>query len=427
MQRLMGIAIAALLARETFAGALRYILDRSGLGAAWFLFDLLLMAAVAYVVTDHFIGRTRTRYFQITLIIGFYLLLGVGSGFAHGNNVASIFSAIKIAMPLIASLILYPRYLETPAFRAFLALLLICGVGGLFYNHFHEMPWTGLSISQFGVERQASRQWWANGESRLAGLGQASSASATTILLVALLLARGVRRFWLKLGIYAGTAVAVSLTISTTPLIALYAAILVDLWPPRFGRIQGYDRVPLFMVMLLATVTPLLFSMIVIFSDGIAHYRDSFMDRLHFTWPSVLTMNYDAGGASFIFGQGFGSIGSPAYYSGKYISPTSAVDNFIVYMIALFGVFAIFIAIVVVLSFLAVPWWDRNLAFAAGLLMAAISCEGVSGALLVGFSIALGLGASDPHRLGASRVRPGTPSLKRRGNDPPGPATGSAA
>ena len=427
MQRFMGIAIAALLAREIFAGALRYILDRSGLGAAWFLFDLLLMAAVGYVVVDHFIGRTRTRSFQITLIIGFYLLLGVGSGFAHGNNVASIFSAIKIAMPLIASLILYPRYLDMPAFRAFLALLLICAVAGMIYNDFREMPWTGYSISQFGVERQASRQWWAGGESRIAGFGQASSASATTISLVALLLARGIRRIWLKLLIYGSAVVAVHLTISTTPLIALCAAILVDLWPPRLGRIQGYDRGPLVIVLLIATVTPLLFSMVVIFNDGMARYRDSFMDRLHFTWPSVLSMNYDAGWASFVFGQGFGSIGSPANYSGKYISPTSAVDNFMLYMVALFGVFAILIAILVFLSFLAIPWWDRNLAFAAALLMAAVSCEGAAGSLLVGFSIALGLGVSDPHRPGASRIRPGTPSLSRRGNDPPAHSPGFAA
>lgn len=100
----------------------------------------------------------------------------------------------------------------------------------------------------------------------------------------------------------------------------------------------------------------MIYSMVVVFGDDIARYKaSSFLDRLNYTWPTMLSLSYDSGWASFLFGQGFGSVGSPAQYSGKYISPISAVDNFMVYMFSVFGVLSLIMALLIFLCFMAIP------------------------------------------------------------------------
>lgn len=399
MQQLMGLAIAMILGREAFAGALRYYLDRFGLGPLWFLTDAVLMAAVGLVILQYVVNKAQNRYFYAILVVAFFLAVGIVSGYAHGNNTNSIVSAVKIAMPLIATLVIYPRFLDLKAFRIVLALIFVLAVLGVFYNRTAEMPWAGYSISQFGVTRAAARQWWIEGESRIAGLGAGSGATANIILLMTLLLARGIARVQAKAAVYAFALAAVYMTTSRTPLIALSCAALVDLWPLRFGRRQNLDRAPLAILFFIATLLPMIYSMVVVFGDDIARYKaSSFLDRLNYTWPTMLSLSYDSGWASFLFGQGFGSVGSPAQYSGKYISPISAVDNFMVYMFSVFGVLSLIMALLIFLCFMAIPARERYFAFAACLMMATVSCEGIGGSLLVGFSVAFGLGAFQERR-----------------------------
>lgn len=392
MQRLMGLAFAGILVREVFAGMLRYGLDHFGLGLLWFLPDLALMAAIGLVLLDRLGSRVEDRYFYALMTVAFFLAVGTASGYAHGNNTASVVSAVKIALPLIALVIARPQFVEARLFRLLVAALFLCAVAGVFYNRGGDMPWTGYSISQFGIARTASRQWWIDGQSRLAGFGAGSAPTANILLLLALLCARG-RTLALKAAIYGLGIAAIYFTTSRTPLIALAGAGAVDLWPRRLGREQGFDRIPLTLIFLLATLAPVAYSMVVVLGDDVARYDMSFLDRLHYTWPMTLANTYDSGWAGFLFGQGFGSSGSPAIYSGKYVSPVSAVDNFMLYMFAIFGALSLVMALLIYLCFVAIPRRDRPFAFAACLMMATLSCEGIGGSILVGLCVAFGLAA----------------------------------
>lgn len=391
MQQLMGLAIAMTLVREVFGGALRYYLDRFGLGLAWFIPDLILLAAIGNVILHYLVNKVQDRYFYAILVISFFLSVGVISGYAHGNNTSSVVSAIKIALPLISTLIIYPHFLRSRWFNIFLWAIFLLSIFGVFYNRSAEMPWTGYSISQFGLTRTASRLWWIEGENRLAGFGSGSAPTANIILLITLLITRNLSKIPWKIIVYGFSIAAIYFTTSRTPLMALCCAALVDLWPPKFGKTHNFDRIPLTILFLIATMVPIAFSMVVVFGDDIARYRMSLLDRLNYTWPMVLSITYDSGWAGFLFGQGFGSFGSAAQYSGKYISPISAVDNFMLYMFALFGTLSLIMALMIFLCFMAIPWRQRYFAFAACLMMWALSCEGIGGSLLVGFSVTFGL------------------------------------
>lgn len=416
MQQLMGLAIAMVIAREVFAGALRYYLDRFGLGPLWFLVDLALISAIGVVILHHLTQKVQDRYFYTISIVLLFITLGAFTGVAHGNNLVSILAAIKIALPLIATLIVYPHFFERREFKVVLALLFVCAVLGVFYNSVAEVPWAGYSISQLGVTRTASRQWWADGEARIAGLGSASGSTSYIILFMTFLVARNVSNKALKTLVYAFGMAGIYVTTSRTPMVAGAVAALVDLWPRRLGKQQNLDRAALTILFCMATIVPIAYTMVVVFGDDIVRFRDtSILDRLNFTWPTVLSMSYDSGPGGFLFGQGFGSIGSPAYYSGKYVSPISAADNFAMYMFALFGVMSLVILLLIYLCFISIPWRDRYFAFGACLIMATISCEGIGGALLVGYSVAFGLGALEFGRRGKAFPAPGAGPRLRGG------------
>jgi hypothetical protein len=400
MQQILGLAIGMIIAREALAGAMRYTLDRFHLGPVWFLIDLALFAAVALVVLNQLMKKPQDRYLYALLAVTFFIGAGVLSGTANGNNTTSIVSAVKIAMPLVATVLVYPHFLRHRWFRACLAGLFVVAVVGVVYNRSHAMPWTGYAYEQFGVTRAAAREWWIDGQSRVSGFGASSAASANIILLMALLLTRGTLRAPLKLAVYGAAFVAIYLTTSRTALLALMLAVTFDLFPRRLVKAFHLGSAEVLAgFFLLATMAPIAWSMVVVFSDGITRYDVSILDRLNYTWPTMLGLSYDHGWASFLFGQGFGSVGSPAHYSGKYVSPISAVDNFMIYMFSLFGVMSLVLALLIFLAFLAIPWRERYFAFAACMMMATISCEGIGGSLLLGFSIAFGLGA-----LGAQRA-----------------------
>ena len=400
MQQILGLAIGMIIAREALAGAMRYTLDRFHLGPAWFLVDLALFAAVGLVVLNQLMKPAQDRYLHALLAVGCFLGLGILSGYANGNNTTSIVSAVKIAMPLVATVLVYPHFLRHRWFRACLAGLFVVAVLGVVYNRSHPMPWTGYAYEQFGVTRAAARQWWIEGQSRVGGFGASSAASANVILLMALLLTRGAVRAPVRLAVYAAAFVAIYFTTSRTPLLALLLAVVFDLFPRRLVRPFRVDGAGLLAVFfLLATMAPFAWSMVVVLSDGIArHFDVSILDRLNYTWPTMLGLSYDHGWASFLFGQGFGSVGSPAQYSGKYVSPISAVDNFMIYMFSLFGVLSLVLALLIFLCFLAIPWRERYFAFAACMMMATVSCEGIGASLLLGFAVAFGLGALGTRR-----------------------------
>ena len=399
MQRLMGLALLGIIGREAFSGAARYYLGQAGLGAAWFLADLVLIVAISVVILSYIVQKVEDRYLYVTLAIAFFLSVGIFSGYAHGNNTSSIVSAVKIALPLIGTLIVYPRYLEMRFFRIGLGVIFALAVLGVIYNRSAEMPWAGYSIEQFGLTRAAARQWWINGESRIAGFGASSSSSAVILLVMTLLIVREFRHLPWKLGVYAAGFTAIYFTTSRTPLIALCCAALIDFWPPQWGRRQNYDRPFLAALFLVVTLVPILYSMVVVFGDDIAHFKyNSLLDRLHFTWPTVLGISYDGGLTNILFGQGFGSIGSPAHYSGKYISPISAIDNFMLYMFSLFGMLSLILGLLIFICFLSINWRERYFAFATCLMMATVNCEGTGGMLIVGFPIAFGIGAYQARR-----------------------------
>lgn len=387
---LTGAAVLLIVAREVFGGAARYYFDRFGLGPLWFVPDL---AVIAVVLMRLLLAAVTLRL--PTPLIWLFAATGVqmAVGMIVYHNPVAVFSGFKLLCPIIAVLMLPPGYINAKWWRTVCLVLLALGIAGVAADTRMTMPWTGYSVSQFGVEREAGREWWIHGQERIAGLGAASSASASVLLLLALIVLRQARAWHVRLLIYVATLWALNTTTSRTNLIALAVAMIVDFWPWHWFQNLGPGCKTLGALLSICFFLPALAGLWLLAIDGVGEISvgmSSTVVRLHVTWPGVWDMIMDGGPATALLGHGFGSVGPAAFYTGVYVSPFSAVDNLFLYILYQFGLFGLLMGVELIRRLVRVPRPDRHIGFVIAILSATINCQGAAPLVLIGLAASLG-------------------------------------
>jgi hypothetical protein len=387
---LTGAAVLLIMAREVFGGAARYYFDRFGLGPLWFIPDLAVIAVVlARLLLVAVTLRLPTPLIWLFAATAVQMAVGI----AVYQNAVAVFSGFKLLCPLIAVLMLPPTYLNAKVWRWACLALLVVGIAGVAIDTRATMPWTGYSVSQFGVEREAGREWWIHGQERIAGLGAASSASASILLLLALIVLRQARTWHVRLLIYVATLWALNVTTSRTNLIALAVAMVIDFWPWRWFQGLGPGRMALGALLSVCFFLPALAGLWFLAIDGVGEISvgmSSMVVRVHVTWPGIWDMIVDGGPATALLGHGFGSVGPSAFYTGVYVSPFSAVDNLFLYIFYQFGLFGVLMGVELIRRLVRVPRPDRHIGFVIAILSATINCQGAAPLVLIGLAASLG-------------------------------------
>jgi hypothetical protein len=350
--------LALLLVRHTFGGAIRMVLQNLNLNVVWFIPDALISVGIALSFLAAFRSREPLRRNVMLLSIAFMVLPAV-IGYLNGNNPLSIVSAYKIVAPLVFCMNT-PFLLREMSRRYFIlwCVLLAATILFLIGNQFMDYPWVGSKFSQFGVEKDMSREWYAGylqdgttqrvTKARLAGASVASVSAAALIVLFYCLIRTRLKSIWVELLVVVAGGYGLWLTDSKTTYICMpmifIACNLMDP-PERLRRLLRFDvktlsQQAMSYLFLAVGIIPIIIG----FSrDPIPYFAyNSFQDRINFTWPSsMLRMKEIGGDGAYLWGAGYGSFGSPAIYSGKYILTTSAVDNFMMYNFAICGLMAI--------------------------------------------------------------------------------------
>ncbi len=351
---LIGVSVVLLLSREVFSGALRYYLDVFSLGFAWFLFDAFFFTLV-FVKFSRWIF-VYNRIPTLAILIMYLLFAQSVIGYAKYGNVPAIVSGVKALMSLFLLAAGVNKFWESRTWRYSMFAFLIISAAGVYLNQVMEFSWTGYSFSQLGVERVASREWWIAGERRLAGFGNGNGSTALTILAVAIFLLVGTEKKTVKLFVYAVALVSIYLTTSRTPFYTLILVFLLDFWPRRLFMGLTPVKPVVLMVSAVGVLAPILLGIpnLEALGQSISSMNSTEM-RMALTWPGVIDMIAQNGLLQAFFGHGFGSIGSPAIYTGQYISPISAVDNYFLYLFFLFGVAGIAFYCLLIFAYLRLP------------------------------------------------------------------------
>lgn len=351
---LIGVSVVFLLSREVFSGAFRYYFDVYSFSSAWFLFDAFFFSLV-------FLKFSRWIFVYksipiLALIVAYLILAQSVIGYAKYGNIPAIVSGVKALMSLFLLAAGVNKFWESRTWRYSLFALLIISAAGVYLNQVTQFAWTGYSFSQLGVERVASREWWTGGERRLAGFGNGNGSTALTILALAIFLLVHTENRLVKAFIYATALASIFLTTSRTPFYTLILVLFLDFWPRRL--FMGLTPVKPFVILVAAVgvLAPLLLGIpnLEALGQSISSMNSTEM-RMALTWPGVIEMISRDGLLQAFFGHGFGSIGSPAIYTGQYISPISAVDNYFLYLFFLFGASGVMFYCLLIFAYLRLP------------------------------------------------------------------------
>jgi len=413
---LSALLIVLLIVRDAFAGPLRMALQVAHLSALWFSFDAILLLGLVIQLALGLRSKTGTRRAAAAISV-LMIAVPVVTGFLMGNNPISIVSGYKILAPLLLCLNT-PLIADELVGRYFYLWLALLAATLLFLvlNQAINFEWVGASISQFGQKKDVSRLWYAQSAQRYAGATVASVSAAGLLVLFYCLIRPKVKSIWFELLVVAACAYGIYLTDSKTSNFCLllifvcgnYGKIVPTLQRTLNQDVSRYCQVAISYLFLGVGIVPLIIGFV---SEPNAYFRyNSFLDRVKFTWPSALDRISELGGmSSFITGTGFGSFGSPSYYSLKYIPITSDVDNYLIYLVAIYGLPVV--ALYFVCSRTILKAESAALCFFAAMVPYALStnCE-MPEALLV-----LGLGVSAVI-YGRNKVQylPWTPRIKLR-------------
>jgi hypothetical protein len=383
------IAIFALLSRDILAGALRYFLDVVGVGALWFVPDML--GFVAFALWCAIFISARGKYAISAFFAALLLFYPILVGSISGASQIALLSGAKLLMPLILLGFARCDFFEKRLWKHGTCALLLLVLAAAYADQFMDFPWKGYDFEMFGAERDASRDWLILGQERISATSSSSSSLATSALLAGVIFSINCGRIRWKLVGYLITYVIIDLSTSRTQLVGLAACAAVDMFihfrhvSNDRDRHASLARCLLIVIILLSALVPFYLGASRGSSERIFSNSEysSLGTRASLVWPATIitieTMN------GWFTGLGFGWVGAPAAYMQRYISPQSAVDNMFMYYLVIYGLFAFALLFLICRAVLKLPTSYIPAGFAIATLSATMSTEGAAGGIL--FSI----------------------------------------
>ncbi len=332
-----------------FEGPVRFVLSQLKIATLLYARDLIPASVIfaSLVLKRPNFGHQKVQlqliiYLLITTLFATVLL---SNGFFSGLFAIKLFSTFLLGLAGYTAIIAYPQRFK------YATIILFCiTLVGVLINKFYVYPWEGGSFeSAFGTT-DMSRVWWvAGGERRLAGFTRASPVAAGIIAITGAAMMVSIRNYWTRIIIIVAGITGIYLTTSKGLILSYLAVSAIAALPMQstVRTVAAKSFATLFFV--LGLFAPLVSW---IFNPGFSFLRSSprlvssFADRMSNSWPE--TVDGFTHWYNWIVGQGLGSVGLPAYFSGK-MRHIPAVDNLHLFLMGNFGligtmIFAFFFA-----------------------------------------------------------------------------------
>ena len=381
--------MALLLFTDMMTGPIRYYLSNIGLDVLVYLPKFLCLI---FLFNQIYRGLLTRTMFYLAIILTCSSVIS----YLHGFGATSILFSIFLISPFLFGLssAQYMKNNETKFVLLLTAVFIITAIG-IYIDMLADFPWEGFTYSVGGQEIEGTRQWSTFGIDRLAGFARMSATAAFYLVASSLFLYSYTKSWRLKLVIALIAFPAILLTTNKAGIggfILGLASML--LW--GFPRIYKISVFSLTSLVLYLPVTTLYKNYVVNLNDEVSIILlASFEDRLINTWPLFFTAVNKFG--NLFTGVGFGGVGSAI----KYFSPNRDLlavgDNFALYLLGCFGVFALWIlyyfAQTTCVLFTSKQRINRSLApVMVAMLAASLTTDIIEApvyALFLGFSIAL--------------------------------------
>jgi hypothetical protein len=337
MQGLFTLCAVAYLLIYAFEGLIRYGLYNIGADSAILLRDGLIIVPLLLMLA---VQACRTRVHPAFLAFGAIVAL---HGLIGTLNFHTVFPAAYGAMLLVNVLFgfIAARALVLPSRKVVLLLGLvwvISVVGIVLDKFFVTFPWTGLETHIGGISVDVSRDWEISDgiAKRAAGFMRSSISAAMLLPVVALIIARRVRNYPLRMLVLFATLGALALTTQKGAVLA-FAVITLILATPEFMHYRLLCLAAAGFA-LLDIALPVFTSGLLVSENGDVFSLASLNMRIAGTWPDA--WQWINSNNLFPFGVGLGGIGgAQRFYAQNFFNPS---DNLFIFLYANFGVFALF-------------------------------------------------------------------------------------
>lgn len=315
--------------RDAFTGSARFFLSSMGVYPLWFVPDLLAFATMAMFVYQQFVVRKNAAgmfFFGATV---FSYIMSI---YFYQQNFLTFVSGMKMFAPIYVGFCFYDRsVVEMRWARIVLFILLVIVTVGVLVNPYYEYPWTGESITAFGVEKQAVNVWWdASGETRYGGITGDSTMAAFMICFTYMLIAPYVPLL-LSFVLWPALIYALVLTTSKTALgiFCIYLAMFLvcRMLGSRERAMLFLRRTALLSFLTLLVPIVLMIALGGIDLGGLSPQLLSMADRINNTWQLPFKYVAELFPLGLFLGCGIGCFAYPMDYTAmvKYSVP---LDNF---------------------------------------------------------------------------------------------------
>ncbi|WP_279480765.1 hypothetical protein [Aureimonas sp. SK2] len=342
------IALCAYFFRDAFAGAMRYYLDRAGLGVAWFLPDLLAFVCVAAFVYRYGVHRRSRLAIATTAVIFFSTLIG----YFFLGTIEGLLSSIKMMVPVFVGFLFAERYVgDYRKTLHFVHFLLYASMLGILLSSIVELPWVGYTFAAITGERQATTVWWQGETVRLSGFAADSTMAAFFVMISFVLTSINRSTIW-ALVVGPVALAAIQLTTNKTYLLVLGVYILALVMVRSVRRETGFRLLRLMAVGSYACI--LVPVMLMILLGGVDLERIdpllfSMQDRINNSWQKPFVFMAEIFPIGYVTGCGVGCFNYPQdLFAPSKLAYIVPVDNFYVGTYLMFGpIFLVFVALVI--------------------------------------------------------------------------------
>lgn len=363
-----------------FESPIRYLLYLGGVPQLIYIKDVIILFILLIGLLNIFLIKKINK---IVLYIIILVMLGVVFSVINKLNVLQIIFGLKVFLPFLSGFIIayyYPKVIYDIA-KLSKYYLIISSIG-IILDYFVNFPWKGLNYSIMSYEVEGNRSWTTFGIERLSGF-QRSSFDAAIFMYILLLLNYIYRSLNKPKGyinlfnflLYLLGIISILLTTSKSSYIALLSLLIIILFIKSSRYFKNslstwLTKAFLFILFLNGIIPPIIsliyqknyhnkyISNVIYFisQEKYQIYFASYLDRIYNTWPNSLDLLFSS--ITPFFGRGIGGIGA----SQQFFEPLkyNFADNIYVYLFVTYGVFAVFLFLLIAGYVLKLKKIDKN-------------------------------------------------------------------